>query len=71
MTDITTIPMEELLEDRAASAIDIAVCKRALALGVLEYGKGGSVQERLEGNRMIIEVIDAEIARRKNEVQGI
>lgn len=60
MTDITTIPMEELLEDRAASEMDALVWTR------LSAGRGDvEANKRIWENQRIIAVIDAEIKRRE------
>lgn len=64
MEDITKIPHTELMKDKHESLADITVCKSALDMGVTTYGKGRSVQRRLEGNQGIVKKIDAELARR-------
>lgn len=64
MSDISQIPQQELLDDRAASAADIEVCKLALLHGVKKYGNGHSVESRLNKNQNIINVINKELARR-------
>ena len=66
MTDIATIPTGELVTDLRDSLLDIEICKRALAAGVTHY-TGGAVQYRLDRNRQIVEVIEAELARRDLE----
>jgi len=60
--DIHTIPHAELRCDLQESLDDIAVCKRALLLGVTRYS-GGSVQDRLDANKGFIVKIKAELAR--------
>ena len=65
--DISKIPMNELLEDRDASLFDINLCEFALARNITEYGDSASVQSRLESNRKIVEIIDAELARREQD----
>lgn len=65
--DIKQIPTNELLDDKAASLSDIAVCNFALLQGITEYS-GGSVQKRLETNQRIVEVIDLELSRREAEL---
>jgi hypothetical protein len=64
--DIKSIPTRELIEDMAASAADIKICEYAILQGVNEYS-GGSVKRRLETNQKIIDVITAELERRKAE----
>ena len=63
MIDITTIPTQELLKDKADSIIDIEVCKDAILLGVMVYNRY-LVQERLDNNRMFVRRIDKELKRR-------
>ncbi len=63
-TDITKIPQQDLLNDRAASLSDIKICELALLHDIQEYSKGG-VQERLKINQGIVAVIDKELVRRK------
>lgn len=60
---IKDLSYTEIADDREASVKDIADCEAALRIGVTTYS-GGSVQDRIEGNRRIIETIDAELARR-------
>jgi len=55
MADITTIPVSELLDDLAASAMDAIMCER---LGPARF------RDRIDGNREIIAVIHAELERR-------
>lgn len=62
-TDIEAIPEEELRKDLQDSYDDIALCKMALFLGVVDYSSGG-VQDRLIGNQRIVKVILAELSRR-------
>ncbi len=64
--DIKLIPLEELLEDKAASEADIKICEWALLLDVTEYS-GGSVQGRINGNQIFIDKIKAELGRRQKE----
>jgi len=63
MTDITKIPLEELHADRLASANDVLLCQKALALGVDTYN-GESTQKRLDVNAAIVAMVDAELERR-------
>jgi hypothetical protein len=64
MTDITTIPTEELEKDLQDSIKDISVCSFALAQGITSYS-GGSVLERLMDNRGFVNVIEKELKRRR------
>lgn len=64
MTDITTIPTEELVSDLKDSIADIKTCEFALSRGVDEYN-GKSVQYRLDANKHFVKVITAELERRK------
>lgn len=62
--DVNEIPLGELLSDRAASALDADLCRRAIA-GGLEVGYGGKkLSDRLESNERIIVKIDVELKRR-------
>ena len=63
MTDITTIPEEELRKDLQDSYADILACESALKLGITSYS-GGSVQKRLDANKHFVQVISAELERR-------
>lgn len=63
MTDITTIPTKELLEDLRESRYDITLCETALKLSIVDYSDG-SVQSRLNTNQKIVDMIEAELARR-------
>lgn len=57
------IPTQELLDDRMASLVDIKACELAIFYHIKEYS-GGNVATRLEINREILSAIDAELARR-------
>jgi hypothetical protein len=63
-SDFSAIPRSELLQDLADTENDIVACETALAIGVTEYGDGESVQRRLDVNRQIKRVIEAELQRR-------
>lgn len=63
MTDITTIPTDQLERDLQDSRNDISVCEVALDHNVEMYS-GGSVEERLKGNKHFVEVITKELERR-------
>lgn len=58
MTDITALSLYELREDRAASLMDINYCEKMLPNDPTYY------RRRADTNRMIVEKIDAELARR-------
>jgi hypothetical protein len=62
--DISTIPTKELEDDLSDSVTDIAVCELAL-LHDIKFYSGGSTQERLDANKHFVEVITAELERRK------
>lgn len=64
--DITTIPTEELEQDLQDSLKDINACEAGLACGLTE-SCGVSIQYRLDQNRHFVEVITAELERRKKE----
>jgi hypothetical protein len=64
MNDITEIPTSELENDLAASLQDIKVCTIAIREGIATYS-GGSVQDRLDTNRAIVQKIKAELAQRE------
>jgi hypothetical protein len=68
MTDITTIPEEQLKSDLLDCIKDIVLCKICLALGIFEYS-GGFIQARLTGNEQQAKVIEAELARRGKETK--
>jgi hypothetical protein len=61
--DITKIPLQELLDDKAASLLDIKACVLAFLHVIQEYN-ASSVQARLVINHGIVAVIDKELARR-------
>lgn len=65
--DIKLIPTAELLTDRTETIEDIALNKMALKAGVEHYGENKSVKRRLMTNEAILELIKAELARRKND----
>lgn len=56
--------MAQLLKDRQESEYDLRICEQALASGVILYGTGQSVIDRIIGNNKVIEVIDEELKRR-------
>jgi hypothetical protein len=65
MKDIKLIPLEELIKDRDESEKDIDVCETAMRIGIKEYS-AGSVQQRLDTNRLILIKINEEIKRRES-----
>jgi hypothetical protein len=69
MSDIHSIPTEELEKDLLDSNIDIGVCETALQLGITSYS-GGPIQKRLEANKCFVKVITAELERRKAAPAG-
>ena len=52
------------MSDRGACVNDISLCELALKYGVTHYNSGAGVQERLEADKRIIAIIDAELERR-------
>jgi len=60
--NIKEIPLQELLKDKDESLEDIAICAKAIRLNV-KYS-GGSIQDRLDTNKRIVEKINNELARR-------
>jgi len=65
---IEDFPIEELETDRRASLADITLCDLALIAGTETYfGGKSSTQYRLEQNKRIVRVIDAELERRSKE----
>ena len=72
-TEIQDIPMEVLLEDKAASLEDIGWCGLAKVIGVdterLNLGEDMTLDKRMDINAQMVEVIDAEIQRREDEHQ--
>jgi hypothetical protein len=63
MIDITTIQTVILEKDLQESKNDINICETALLQGIKEYS-GGSVENRLQVNKHIVEVITKELNRR-------
>jgi hypothetical protein len=64
MTDLAKLTTRELYKDLEETDDDIANCQKAVDMGILEYGDGFSVAERLEANRDIAAIIEAELERR-------
>jgi hypothetical protein len=63
--NVAEIPLAQLLTDLRESQNDITVCEMALTAGITVYGAGQhSVQYRLDANRRIVSVINAELTRR-------
>lgn len=69
MTDITTLPIDELLDDLIESAKDIAFCTIAERHGITTYS-GGEVVRRRKANEQIVTTIRAELTRRVLSGQG-
>lgn len=67
---IAAIKTEDILKDRNESVFDIKVCQFALEQGVTEYS-GGSVQQRLDDNILIIKRIDEELVKRGFDAQVV
>jgi hypothetical protein len=63
--DIAMIPTDEMLDDRAETLGDIAICKMAIAMHIVRYGDDESVYDRLACNERILALIDAELERRQ------
>ena len=66
MEPIASITTEQLLDDRAASEMDIQMCDIALLHQIEYYGDGSSVAKRRKINEKIIGIIDAELERRNS-----
>ena len=64
MMKISEIPLEELRKDLIETEGDIALCRSALALGIMNY-YGKSVKKRLDVNIKIQSMIKKEIRKRK------
>ena len=69
MTDIKTIPDEELQKDLEESRADILYCQVALTQGITTYGNHPAdyVADRLASNKGFVRVILAEQKRRKED----
>lgn len=65
MKDLSELSTEEMTKDRDDSIADIAVCEKALSLGIAHHQDGTSVQSRVDVNKKIIMRIDDELSRRK------
>lgn len=64
MKPVESIPTAELRADLDSTLIDIALCEKAMAIGVTEYGGGRSTHDRLEMNERVRDIIEAELERR-------
>ncbi len=68
MSNLSCIPLAELLTDRAETVTDIKLCEFAIRHGIESYGGKGhdekSVQERLDANRRILSAINDELKER-------
>ena len=62
--NIKEIPLQELLKDKDKSLEDIKICAKAIRLNVKH--SGGSIQDRLDTNKRIVEKINNELARRRD-----
>ena len=60
--NIEQIPLDELEKDKLESEEDIIICEEAIRHNV-KYS-GGSIQDRLDTNKRIIEKINKELSRR-------
>ena len=60
--NIEQIPLDELEKDKLESEEDIIICEKAIRHNV-KYS-GGSIQDRLDTNKRIIEKINKELSRR-------
>jgi len=60
VVDITEIPWAELKEDLVTSRLDLKSCERLYSIT-----QDQRLLECIEGNRQIIEVIEEELARRR------
>jgi hypothetical protein len=69
MADIQALPLKELVNDWTESVNDIRLCEVALSRGITEYN-GRDVKSRLERNKQIKAMIDAELERRKIAAGG-
>lgn len=70
IVDVQRLRLADLFMDRADSLADIAVCERAIRLGITYHQDGYPVAERLKVNREIIGKIDDELARRGELPRG-
>jgi hypothetical protein len=66
MFDIRTAPIEELLKDKRECEEDIALCQKAIQHGIVSRREVG-VQSRINANKTIVAMIEAELARRSRE----
>lgn len=64
MINLSRLTVSEMIKDKAETLEDIAVCKKALLLGITTYGEGESTAERLRVNKEILATIKAELLRR-------
>ena len=62
--DITKIPLQVLLKDKADSLDDIMACTIAVQRNITSCSSG-SVIDRLEKNLGFVKLIEAELSRRK------
>jgi len=64
--DIKEIPTSELFADLRACKKDFRMCEVALHFGLEQVEGCTPTHERLEGNKKMIEIIEAELERRKS-----
>ena len=64
MTEITSIPLAELNEDRRTSVIDVLEMAKALADGMVSIR---NAKIDIQGNLEVIELIDMELQRRRKK----
>jgi len=65
MVDITEFTWNELLKDLKESLDDIWVCAQAVQISEVYGSENRSIQDRIDGNQMIVDRILSEIKRRK------
>jgi hypothetical protein len=58
------MPVGKLVTDLFESIQDLEIAQIAIKAGIVVYGDNRSVQERVDGNKKIIEIILAELKRR-------
>lgn len=70
MADFSAIPTHILKQDLAETENDIIDCKAAIILGTFWYADGESIHRRLEQNKHMKQVIEAELERRPDARKG-
>ena len=61
---------ETLQNDLLETVADIMTCETALRMGITAYSKG-SVEQRLKSNKVILDIINNEIERRRTAVGAV